>query len=253
MILPLIRKFESHIQLSDAEKKALLQADVAVNEVEARWDLIKEGQPIDGACLVLEGFACRYKRMQDGRRQILSYILPGEMNDPRVFLLDKVDHSIGTLARTTVAMWPRKTLFNLTSAFPRIARAFWLCTLVDEAIQRQWLVNVGQRTALERLSHLFCELYFRLGAIGRVDGNSFDLPITQAELGDTLGLTAVHVNRILQDMRRDRLIRWSGKRMTILNLPALSIIAMFDPAYLRLRSDKQDMPGRHQATPLRQP
>jgi CRP-like cAMP-binding protein len=236
MTLPLIRKLENYVQLADIEKRSLMQAEVQVKDVEARVDIIREHQEVEGATLVLEGFACRYKLLPDGRRQMLGYMLPGDMCDPRIFLLDRMDHSIATISRTKIAIWPRKEVLGLTSLYPRITRAFWWCALVDEGIAREWLVSLGQRTALERLAHLICELHYRMNAIDMVSGNGFDFPVTQAELGDTLGLSAVHVNRTLQDMRRERLVRLAGRRLTVLDLEALSTIAMFNPDYLRLNS-----------------
>ena len=236
MVLPLIRKLENYVHLTDSEKRSLMQADCQIRDVETRSDIIREHQEVEGATLVLDGFACRYKLLPDGRRQMLGYMLPGDMCDPRVFLLDRMDHSIATISRAKIAVWPRKSVLGLTSLYPRITRAFWWCALVDEGIAREWLVSLGQRTALERLAHLICELYYRLKAIDLVSGNSFDFPVTQAELGDTLGLSAVHVNRTLQDMRRERLVRLAGRRLTVLNLEALATIAMFNPDYLRLNT-----------------
>jgi CRP-like cAMP-binding protein len=232
--MPLLRKLENYVQLTESEKRSLLQAEIEVRDVEARLDIVREHQQVEGATLLLEGFACRHKLLPDGRRQILGYILPGDMCDPRIFLLDRMDHSIAALSRARIAIWPRKALLGLTAVYPRITRAFWWSALVDEGIAREWLVSLGQRTALERLSHLICELYYRLKAIDLVRGNGFDFPVTQAELGDALGLSAVHVNRTLQDMRRKRLVRLVGRRLTVLNLEALSAIAMFNPGYLHL-------------------
>jgi len=236
MALPLIRKLENYVHLADIEKRSLMQADFQIREVDARVDIIREHQEVEGATLVLEGFACRYKLLPDGRRQMLGYMLPGDMCDPRIFLLDRMDHSIATISRAKIAVWPRKSVLGLTSLYPRITRAFWWCALVDEGIAREWLVSLGQRTALERLAHLICELHHRLKAVDLVSGNGFDFPVTQAELGDTLGLSAVHVNRTLQDMRRERLVRLAGRRLTVLNHEALSTIAMFNPDYLRLNA-----------------
>jgi CRP-like cAMP-binding protein len=241
MPVSLIRKLSNYVPLGDAEKRALLQAELAVKEFDARVDIIRQNQPVEGATLLLEGFACRYKLLPDGRRQIFAYMVPGDMCDPRIFLLDRIDHSIATLSRARVATWPRKSLLGLTALYPRIRRALWWCALVDESISRERLISLGQRTALERLAHLICELFFRLQAVDEVHGNGFDFPVTQAELGDTLGLSAVHVNRTLQDMRRERLVRLAGRRLTVLDLQALCTIAMFSPDYLHLNDMSQRM------------
>jgi CRP-like cAMP-binding protein len=234
MSLRLIRKLENYVRLSDAEKRALLQAEVIVKDVDPRFDIARQGQPVVGATLLLEGFGCRYKLLPDGRRQILAYLVPGDMCDPRVFLLDKMDHSIGTISRAKIAIWPRKSLMGVTALYPRITRAFWWGALVNEAIAREWLVSLGQRRAIERLSHLLCELYFRLRAVDLVHANGFDFPVTQTELGDTIGLSAVHVNRTLQDMRREGLVRLANRRVSVLDIKALCNVAMFNPDYLHL-------------------
>jgi CRP-like cAMP-binding protein len=233
MITPLLRKLENLVLLTDEEKRALLDAEATVRHLEARTDIIVEGEPREGLHLVVDGFACRYKLLPDGRRQIVSYLLPGDLCDAHILLMDHVDHSVATLSRVTVAVWPRQTIVQMAEAHPGIARAFWWSTFMEESISREWLVNLGQRTALERLSHLVCEIYYRLDAVGRTRGASFELPITQAELADTLGLSVVHVNRTLQEMRRDRLVTLTGKVLTILDLDLLRTIAMFSPNYLR--------------------
>lgn len=230
----LIRKLETYVQLTESEKDALLQAEMTVRSIDPRQDIVREYETVEGAILLLEGFACRYKMLPDGRRQILGYMVPGDMCDPRIFLLDVRDHAIASLSHAKIAIWPRKALLGLTSLFPRITRGFWWSALVDEGIVREWLVSLGQRTAFERLAHLICELYYRLDAVDLVRGRGFDFPVTQAELGDTLGLSAVHVNRTLQDMRRQNLVHMAGRRMTVLDLEALSAFAMFQPGYLHL-------------------
>jgi CRP-like cAMP-binding protein len=241
MSTSLIRKLGNFVPLGDMEKRALLQAEVVERDFDARVDIIRQNQPIEGATLLVDGFACRYKLLADGRRQIFAYMVPGDMCDPRVFLLDRIDHSIATLSRSRVATWPRKSLLGLTALYPRVRRALWWCALVDESIARERLISLGQRTALERLAHLICELFFRLQAVDQVHANGFDFPVTQAELGDTLGLSAVHVNRTLQDMRRERLVRLAGRRLTVLNLEALCTIAMFSPDYLHLNDMSRKM------------
>jgi CRP-like cAMP-binding protein len=236
MAVALVRKLENYVRLTDTEKRALLRAEPAVVTADPRRDIAAEHEPIEGAIQILEGFACRYKLLPDGRRQLLSFMIPGDMCDPRIFLTDRWDHSIGSLSRIRFAVWPRKSVLGLTSVYPRIIRAFWWCALVDEGTTREWLVNLGRRSARERLSHLICELFYRLRAVDLVRNGGFDFPVTQAELGDALGLSAVHVNRVLQDLRRDRLVRLSGGRLTVLNLDALSTVGMFQPAYLHLKA-----------------
>jgi CRP-like cAMP-binding protein len=234
MITPFLRKIEHLAPLTEIERTALVDADLTIRHVDARTDILIEGQPPDSANLVIDGFACRYKLLPDGRRQIVSYLLPGDFCETTPFLLRNSDHSVASLSRVKLAVWPQPTIQHLTDTHPGITRALWWATFLEESITREWLVSIGQRTALERLAHLICEIYFRLDSVGRTNGGSFEMPITQAELADTLGLSVVHVNRTLQEMRRDGLVRLSGKILSILDLPMLQTISMFNPSYLNL-------------------
>jgi CRP-like cAMP-binding protein len=230
----LARKLEMFVELSDEEKRALHDATGAMRSFGSHEDLIREGDQGNGVPVVVSGFACRHKMLPDGRRQIIGYFLPGDMCDARVFILKRMDHTISTLAPTTICLLPRDAVLDLTSRYPRITRAFWWNTLVEEAIVRQWLVNIGQRTALERLAHLFCEIYVRLQVVGLATPAGCELPVTQSELADTVALSTVHVNRTLKELRRVGLVSMSSKSLIIHDLPGLRALAMFDPGYLHL-------------------
>ena len=236
----LTRKLSGYASLSPEEQAALRAAPSQVRRVGAREDIIHEGARTGGVNLVLEGFAARYKMLEDGRRQLLSYFVPGDFCDLRVFVLERMDHSIMTIAPSLMASISKEAVNDITERFPRLTRALWWSTLVEEATTREWLMNIGQRTAYERAAHLFCEICWRLRAVDLSrqtgpDSCVFDFPVTQLELGDTLGLSAVHMNRILQELRRDGLITLKSGILAILNLDTLSRVAMFDPAYLHLR------------------
>jgi len=234
---PLIRKLENFTKLSHDDQQALEKATGQVRVYRPREDIISEGERPEAVKLLIQGWGCRYKHLQDGRRQIMAYFVPGDMCDINVFILRQMDHSIATLSPATVATIPRDTMLDLMTRHPRIAHALWWSTLVDEATLREWVVNVGQRSAYERAAHLLCELFVRLRAVGLTNGNSCELPVTQSDLGDTLGLTIVHTNRMLQDLRRDGLIELKGKYLTILNLSALQEVALFNPNYLHLEQE----------------
>lgn len=240
----LLRKLDSYTQLSDAEVRAVRDAAHCVRRYGPREDIIHEGDRTDGVNLLLSGFAARYKTLEDGRRQFLAYFVPGDFCDLKVFVLTRMDHSIASVSPSAIAKLSRDTVDDLTARFPRLTRALWWCTLVEEAVTREWLLNVGQRTAYERAAHLFCELRYRLEAVELAPDDSFEFPVTQTELGDTLGLSAVHVNRVLQELRRDGLIAWQGKEMRILDREALERVAMFDPAYLHLGDRDRGGGGR---------
>jgi CRP-like cAMP-binding protein len=236
-IQTLIRRLEMFVDLSEEEKRALHDATGSIRSFGSHEDLIREGDQSSGVQVVISGFACRHKMLPDGRRQIIGYFLPGDMCDARVFILKRMDHTISTLSPTTICVLPRDAILDLTSRYPRITRAFWWNTLVEEAIVRQWLVNIGQRTALERVAHLFCEIYVRLQVVGLATAAGCELPVTQSELADTVALSTVHVNRTLKELRRVGLVSMSSKSLLIHDLPGLRALAMFDPGYLHLEGD----------------
>ena len=231
---PLIRKLEGFGVLSEADRAVLTQISANPRLIGPRMDLIREGDRPEGVFLVLDGMACRHKVRETGARQILAYLLPGDLCDLDVALLDTMDHTITTVAACRVVQIPPETIAALIQHHPQVARTLRKTTLVDNATLREWLVNVGSRSAVERLAHLFCELLVRLRAVDRTEGDSFELSVTQAELGDTTGLSSVHVNRSLQELRRQGLIELKGRRLTILNLPRLRAVAEFRANYLHL-------------------
>jgi CRP-like cAMP-binding protein len=243
----LVRKLESFAQLSEADKRVLndvIQRNA--REVGPRTDLIREGDKPEGVHLILEGFACRYKILPDGTRQIMAYMIPGDFCDLHIFILREMDHSVATLSHCREVEIPRATIIELTEDHPRIARAFWWATLVDEAILRQWLISLGRRDAGKRLAHLICELLLRLQLVGLVSGYTFELPLTQEELADTLGMSGVHLNRMLQDLRRSGMIELQDHSLVVLDRVRLQEYAGFDPNYLHLR--EREGPALREAT-----
>lgn len=229
----LLRKFERHIELSANERNVLAKAVSDIKVYGPHSDIIRESERVSAIHLIVDGFCCRYKLLPDGRRQIISFVIPGELCDPGVLMLDRMDHTIATFTPTIVGILPRESILEIVANFPRLAKIIWRDTAVDDAITREWLVNVGQRTALERLAHLLCELHVRTRPNDKTGQNQFNLPVTQAELGDALGLSAVHINRTFQDLRAQGLIENSGKTYRIMDFDALANIAMFNPSYLQ--------------------
>lgn len=240
----LTRKLEVFAPLPEADRALLDEVISHSSQVGPREDLIREGEVPDDVHLILDGFACRYKILNDGTRQIMAYLIPGDFCDLHVFILRAMDHSIGTLSRCKVVDIPRRRVLQMTER-PSIARALWWATLVDEATLREWLVNIGGRPAEQRVGHLLCELLLRLRAVGMADDDGYELPITQAELADTMGLSTVHANRVLQRLRAEKLITLSGRKLVILDLPKLWAFSGFNPNYLHLaeRSGPKEVPG----------
>ena len=168
----------------------------------------------------------------------MSFYIPGDIPDLQSLHLDVMDHNIGTLVPTRVAFIPHGAMHEVTRRYPALAAAFWRDTLIDAAIFREWIVNVGRRPAYARMAHLIAELAAKFKSVGLITDWSFELPVTQEELGDALGLSTVHVNRTLQELRGDGLIRSEGKTLFIEDWEALKRAGEFDPTYLHLR-DKQ--------------
>ncbi|HEY8611289.1 MAG TPA: Crp/Fnr family transcriptional regulator [Roseomonas sp.] len=238
---PLINKLEQFTKLSLGDRLVLDQLSIeTVRLIGPREDIIREGERPHSLSIVLSGWACRYKYLEDGRRQILSFLLPGDLCDSHVFVLREMDHSIGSLTPMSVAQIPRRRIEEVVLGHPRISQALWWDLLVSTAVQREWTVSLGQRDALERMAHLLCEIFLRMRSIGLANGDSCDLPLTQMELADAMGLSAVHVNRTLQELRAAKLITLKGKTLTIPDLEALQNAAQFNPNYLHL-----DHEGEH--------
>jgi CRP-like cAMP-binding protein len=235
----LIRKLEERDRLSEEEKQVLAAALGPSKTVSADTDMVREGDRPSESTLLVEGFAARYKVLQSGKRQITAIHIPGDFVDLHSFLLKKMDHAIAALTPCTVATVPHDTLRQITERHPHLARLLWLSTLIDSAIHREWLVAMGRRSAREHMAHLFCELYLRLQLVGLTKDNSYEMPITQAELGDTLGISTVHVNRVVQELRADGLITWRGNRLTVDDWDRLRQVAEFTPTYLSLFNERR--------------
>ncbi|MGU3663165.1 Crp/Fnr family transcriptional regulator [Methylobacterium sp. A49B] len=233
---PLIRKLEAAEVLTGRDRAVLTELCSRTRHVGAGQDIIQAGEPPSDVHLVLSGFAYRYKILPDGNRQIVAVLVPGDFCDLHVAILGQMDHSIAAASSCTIVNIPAATVRDLTNSEPRITRALWWATLVDEAILREWLAGMGQREAPQRMAHLFCELLLRLQLVGFADDDGYDLPLTQTDLADLLGMTSVHVNRTLRHLRELDLVVLKRKRLTIPNVPQLKAYSSFDPAYLHLRS-----------------
>lgn len=234
----LTRKLESYEPLSIEDRRALNALVLKVRQVGARLDLIQEGDGPDNVLLILDGFACRYKMLPDGQRQIMAYLVPGDFCDLNVFILDAMDHSIGTVSACQIVDIPRKAIDEISTRHPSITRAFLWCALVDGAVLREWLVNMGARAPDQRIAHLFCELLMRLEVVGRVADNSYAFPFTQTEIAETMGLSSVHVNRTIRELRALGLIQLKGRVLTILDVERLKAYCRFTPNYLHLRNTR---------------
>ena len=235
----LTRKLELFGRLSRSDKQLIEDVIGKSRKIEARQDIIREGDSPSDVILVLDGLACRYKVLPNGSRSIFAYLVPGDFCDLHVFILKSMDHGIATLSPCTIVDIPRNRVLELSER-PAIAQALWWATLVDEATLREWLVNMGKRDAESRIAHLFCELHLRLNSVGLADGDEFALPIRQADLADTMGLSTVHVNRSLQSLRGKGLVVLKAGRIFIPDIGQLRLSCHFNPNYLHLEDGKGD-------------
>jgi CRP-like cAMP-binding protein len=230
----LIRKLESIAPLAPEEKAALLRLPLRLKAVAADQDIIREGDVPSECCLIVEGFACRYNVTAHGRRQILSFHISGDLLDLQSLHLSVMDHSVATMVPSQLAFIQHDDLHSLMHNHPRLVGLFWRDTLIDAAVFRQWTLNVGRRQAPARMAHLLCELLVRLRTVELVEDHAFDLPVTQVELADALGISSVHANRVLQDLRNQGLISLHGHTLKVLDWQGLKTVGEFDPTYLHL-------------------
>ena len=220
--------------LDDADRAALEASFARLADYNARQIVVREQVPLSQCTLLLEGFVERFKDLPDGRRQILAIHIPGDFVDLHSYPLKKLEHSVAALTPIKVAIVPHNHVRALTERSATLTELLWRSTLVDAAINREWIVSVGARGATARLAHLFCEMKVRLARIGMADGDSFAFPVTQTDLADATGLTAVHTNRMLRQLREDGLAEFRAGTVTIRDWNALRRFAGFDPGYLFL-------------------
>ena len=221
-------------EVSAEEEQAMRAAVAEIREFPARRTIIRAGEELSVSTLLVEGMICRYKDLRSGRRQIAELHVSGDFVDLHSFSLKRLDHNIMTLTPCRVALVPHEALRRITEEHPHLARLLWFMTNLDASIHREWVLSLGQRSAQARMAHLFCELHVRLGIVRLTEGNAYPLPLTQTDLAECLGLTAVHVNRTLQALRARKLVEFRSGRVVIEDLEALQKLAEFDPSYLYL-------------------
>ena len=245
----LIRKLESVTRLTDDEKSALGRLPLHLRKLKARDDIGSEGDQPSYCCLLIEGMLHRYKSLPDGTKAVLAYHIPGEIPDLQTLFLQTLDHSIGAVTDCQVAMIPHIALHEVIEARPTVMAALWRETLIDAAIFQEWIVNAGSRPARPRLAHLFCELFDRLRSVGLANRDGFTLPMTQVELGHATGMSAVHLNRIMQELRAGGLIASEGNFLHILDWPKLQETTGYESRYLHLNTSEYGSEANIEASP----
>jgi CRP-like cAMP-binding protein len=229
---PIIRNLDSTFRLSDQERTALEDLPMQIQAIRADQDIVREGDRPSRCFALLDGYTATYKMTGDGKRQIHSWHIPGDIPDLQSLHLRVLDNSVVTLTPCRVGFIQHEVLRELCRKQPRIMEAFWRQTLIDAAIFREWMTNIGRREAYSRMAHIICEWIVRMRAVGLVQDHTCDLPMTQGELADAMGVSTVHVNRVLQELRGDGLITLKGSRLEVLDWEQLKQAGDFDPTYL---------------------
>jgi CRP-like cAMP-binding protein len=229
-----LRKIQRHLALSDAERRAFLALLTETKLFKAGADVVSDGEWPPHSTVILTGITCRYRVLPTGARQILAFQIAGDLCDMHSLLLQPMDHAIGAITECRVAQVPHRRIHEVIRRFPRLGLAFWRDTLVDGALFREWMVGMGRRSAYERVAHVLCEVHFRLSAVGLASGYSFELPLTQIDLADAMGLSAIHVHRVLQQLKREKLATFRKGTVVIHDWEQLRAAAGFDPRYLQI-------------------
>jgi CRP-like cAMP-binding protein len=238
----LVRKLRLRSYLSDEDEAALLALPFVRKTLESATYLVREGDPPNQCAVLLSGFAYRQKLTGDGARQIIALLIPGEAVDFQNLFLDVADHSVQMLTRGDVALVPRREFQDLARARAGVSHAILVKTLVEASIFREWVLNVGRRDSRARLAHVLCELGIRLEAQGLAAEYGYELPMTQEQLADALGLTSVHVNRVLKSLEAEGLIKRSKRNVSFPDWERMRKVADFSQRYLHLERQHSGEP-----------
>lgn len=230
-----VEKLSGFASLSVDGATALVAATAAPRTYAAKYDLIREGDRPGPVFVVLDGWACRYKILPNGSRQILAYLMPGDSCDLHIGLLAEMDHSIQTITPAVVATIERSTMDGIMEKHHGVAKAMYVGQLIDEGTMRAWITSMGRRASIERVAHLMCELYLRARNIGLALEPRFALPLSQTMLADSLGMTPVHLNRVVKELRASGVMTLSRGSLVIEDPVGLTRIAGFDENYLHRR------------------
>lgn len=231
---PFFAMVSARDDLSEDEQQATYAAVGAQRSFAAGEDIVTQGERPTFSTLVIGGVTARYSTVEDGGRQITGLHIAGDFVDLHSFPLQVMDHSVTAITACQVVTFPHRALMDITERLPHLTRVLWLLTLLDGAIHRQWMVAKGRLTADEQMAHLFCEQFVRAQVAGLANGQRYPFPLTQAQLGDALGLSIVHTNRTLQRLRRTGYLEWENGVVEIVDWPALRELGQFDLSYLHL-------------------
>ena len=236
----IVRRLSTIATLDSEDRGRVSSLPLRTKQFSKNADIIAHGAVASECCVILDGLAARYKLLSGGRRQILSLHFPGDLPDLQGLYLDRMDHGIVALTPVRAGFIAHDSIRDMIHASKRLGDILIRYALIDASIFREWIASIGRRSAYERVAHIFCEVFVRMRALGIAEEASFHLPMTQAELGDACGLSPVHVNRVLQRMRKDGLIVSRGDVHEVLDWRKVRSAADFDEDYLHLRRNDAD-------------
>lgn len=219
-------------ELSRDEADALENAIGSVMTFDARTDIVRHGERVERSMLLVDGYICRYMDGLDGSRQLVALHVPGDFVDLHGYPMGMLDHDVATLTTCTVAAFPHTAIERLVIDFPNLGRLLWFSTLLDAAMHREWIFRLGRLGASGRLAHFFAELGCRLQMVGLSDGLHFALPMQQSDLASACGMTSVHANRILRELRVAGIVTFASGQVSVQDRTALHGLAEFDNRYL---------------------
>ncbi len=229
--------------LSDAERQAILDLPAQATLADVHHDFVRIGDKLNHACLIVEGLVARFAQIRNGDRGFVAFHIPGDMADLHSVVVPNITWALHAVVPSTILRIPHAALIDLTVRFPALALAFWRDCVVDGNVMAQWTVNIARKDAVGRVAHLFCEMYYRYRVIGLVAGGRFPFGITQINLADSVGLTSIHLNRVLKRLREEGIATKEADSVTILDFARLAAVGEFDPAYLQLRNDHRPTRG----------
>jgi len=235
----ILKKLSAIGELSTEERAEVATLLGTMRRVEKRRDIVQDGSSPNHSTLLVEGLACRYKLLANGERQILSFNVPGDIVDLYSFVLRKMDHAILSLSNCVICEIPHESIKKVAATHAHLLKLLWRDTLVDSSVFRTWMINNSRRLGEARAAHLFCEVYTKLQSVGLAEDDGFGLPISQVDLGDCLGMTPVHVNRVMKQLKDDGLLTMNKGYVRILDWKKLVAFASFDPGYLQLTEEAE--------------
>jgi CRP-like cAMP-binding protein len=236
----LVRRLRSIGTLTESDEAGLRTLPLRLVDLQKGEPIVQDGTLAQHCCLVVEGYAHRTKTLANGNRQIFSLHMAGDIPDLHSLHLRRMDHELAALSRCRVAYIPHGALKELLSGSPALTGLMWRDTLIDAAAFRAWMLMLGQAEAPARMAHLFCELFVRARMAHLTEGSRFDMPLTQIDLADVLGISLVHANRTLQDLRARGLIGFDQQSASILRWEELKALGQFDVSYLHYLDDDAD-------------